>query len=1605
MQLGDATRGKARDLLVKFIRVIRSDPTDLAGEVAAHLLKDLVILRNFEQKLVPNPGIYHVGPGFTLQPETRALDNTAPYLLFIHGTASNTQGGFGSIVAGKNVGLSINPPQTEEWRAIKSIYGDRMIAFEHPTLSVSPIENAIELARALPSGARLHLVTHSRGGLVGELLCLERPPQSELDRMRQRGRGEDAERLQELCTITEARKFQVDRFVRVACPASGTILASGRVDTYLTVIFNLLKLIQPLSANPVFAFLEAAIRETAKLRTDPNQLPGLEAMMPESPLIRLLNTKGQATEGQATQADLGVIAGDVEGEGILGTLKILAANLFYQEDHDLVVNTSAMYGGIRRAKGASFYFERGPEVNHFNYFGNSSTRGRLLEWLKGETRGFQKIERSRVPAVPAPSRGADNNPVLFLIPGFMGSNIGEGEGRIWYDFDRLAKGAAANWSVANPPADPALSVIGREYQAITSYLEATHAVKLFPYDWRQSVAKASERLDAAIQTEGKDPSRPIRILAHSQGALVALHYIATHPDDWQQIIARKGRLVMLGAPLRGTFTAVLHILGRDRFTRMLSLLDDGQTPYLKQIVGGWPGLLELLPRPAGATFFAPAFWQTAGDAPVIDAQILADARTVTEQIDAAMRTPPGSVVQVLGVADWTVSGLRTNENGAIGFETTSEGDGRITFQGNVIPGRTWYMNACHGDLPDTESAFPAIYDLLENGTTVRLSSEPPSHSRKKRTQPLREERPLFPDEDTLLDAALGKAEHRVAASETRVVRVSVLHADLRNANFPVAVGHYQSDTIVHAEEVLDSAFDKALSARFQMGVYPGRQRTSEVILRPKGARPPGALIVGLGQVGEVTADTVRQGVLDASLKHAMAVLETRQPQGSFLSAAFSTLLIGTFGTRGLTVEESVAAILQAAMEANRALRAQGLWNKVRVDAVQFVELYEETAIQAVHAAASSGLGLRIFLEDGEALDVDDNLNFHPSGRLQAPSNQYETGWWRRLEITSQPGETPGDARTLRFKLLTDRARTENISALSQKEIIDELVERAISSTTYDTRLASAMFELLWPNELKDKAENRANLLIEVDKYSAQVPWEMMAERTARTFRPLAVEAGLLRQFQTDKFRRAPRMSIENAALVIGDPKLDDPEYPPLPGARQEAELVADVLNRRGFMAKKLIQPEMFDIVTSLFERDYRIVHIAAHGEYDVRGRTGVVISRKRLLTAIEFQQMRVLPDLVFLNCCHLGRIDPKQDQRRMQDMNKLAASVAEQLICDGVRAVVVAGWAVNDSAAFTFAERLYEGLLLGENFGTAVLEARKLTYGGGRGGLNTWAAYQCYGNPDFVLVPRGQAAKSTPPVYRSRREFLGRARNIVSEAGGADPDGRDRLRDELRSLEQILPSVWRDGDMLAVFGDAYAKVGAFPDAVRVYKSAVNDVQARSPIVAVERLANLEERHAKELIFQAGRQTDPKSQALEAQARESSEDAIRRLEWLLDLGENSERFSLLGGAYKRRAWAKTGEDRKRDLEKSKEYYGRAARLNPSDTYAPLNEATIGFLLGDKDRQPILDAIEKAKAAATTWSKLLAHEQDIWKRVALPDALLFEAIVSGKLVQQVDEIVSL
>jgi hypothetical protein len=133
----------------------------------------------------------------------------------------------------------------------------------------------------------------------------------------------------------------------------------------------------------------------------------------------------------------------------------------------------------------------------------------------------------------------------------------------------------------------------------------------------------------------------------------------------------------------------------------------------------------------------------------------------------------------------------------------------------------------------------------------------------------------------------------------------------------------------------------------------------------------------------------------------------------------------------------------------------------------------------------------------------------------------------------------------------------------------------------------------------------------------------------------------------------------------------------------------------------------------------------------------VKISENSVITPLVLRQLPWIPPLVFFNCGHAEPTDapggPVPPLARA--FNHFAASVGSRLVRDGVRAAVVAGWAVDGSAAAAFADKFYRQMLAGQTFGEAVRLARRHIYTSPSfEGVNTWGAYQCYGDPAFQLT-------------------------------------------------------------------------------------------------------------------------------------------------------------------------------------------------------------------------------------------------------------------------------
>ncbi len=308
-----------------------------------------------------------------------------------------------------------------------------------------------------------------------------------------------------------------------------------------------------------------------------------------------------------------------------------------------------------------------------------------------------------------------------------------------------------------------------------------------------------------------------------------------------------------------------------------------------------------------------------------------------------------------------------------------------------------------------------------------------------------------------------------------------------------------------------------------------------------------------------------------------------------------------------------------------------------------------------------------------------------------------------------------------------------------------------------------------------------------------------------------MNSGMIRQLSTSQYRRTIKRAAEQRALVVADPILEN-YIGQLPGAREEGELVGNLLNSSGCPVKELIGTNASEIIQELFCNEYSIMHLAGHGLFNPNSpkESGMVIGKKLFLTVFEIQQMPVVPELVFVNCCHLGYTNDEEEQV-YQNRYKLAANIGTELIQIGVKAVIAAGWAVNDAAALVFAKVFYDCMIAGYPFGEAVKTARGQVYE--KYPLtNTWGAYQCYGDPFFKL--KSTSHSSWSPNYLVAEEAEIDLENLLNKLQMGATTRKDALDELKMTMEAIAEhDDFRTAAILEREAKIYQELGMYKEAV------------------------------------------------------------------------------------------------------------------------------------------------------------------------------------------------
>ena len=270
--------------------------------------------------------------------------------------------------------------------------------------------------------------------------------------------------------------------------------------------------------------------------------------------------------------------------------------------------------------------------------------------------------------------------------------------------------------------------------------------------------------------------------------------------------------------------------------------------------------------------------------------------------------------------------------------------------------------------------------------------------------------------------------------------------------------------------------------------------------------------------------------------------------------------------------------------------------------------------------------------------------------------------------------------------------------------------------------------------------------------------------------------------------------------------------------------------------------------------------------------------------------MSAVPEFVFVNCCYLGKTDAAAEAF-YRNRYQLAASIGVQLIRNGVRAVIVAGWAVDDESALDFADTFYTAMLDGDNFGDAVKKARKNCYEKNNRN-NTWGAYQCYGDPFYKFDMR-QGSSSVPWEYVIEEEAEIDLSNLYNNMAMGAPTDEEVLNKLKVITEQVDKAGIRNAAITEKEAFIYAQLLKYDQALAKFDELMQMEKASFYVSTLESFCNTK---AKKTVYEFKTGLIKASAALLLMNKN-----IDELKNLLYISPTAERYSLLGSTHKRRAF--------------------------------------------------------------------------------------------------------
>ncbi|XP_078355856.1 tetratricopeptide repeat protein 28-like [Oculina patagonica] len=260
--------------------------------------------------------------------------------------------------------------------------------------------------------------------------------------------------------------------------------------------------------------------------------------------------------------------------------------------------------------------------------------------------------------------------------------------------------------------------------------------------------------------------------------------------------------------------------------------------------------------------------------------------------------------------------------------------------------------------------------------------------------------------------------------------------------------------------------------------------------------------------------------------------------------------------------------------------------------------------------------------------------------------------------------------------------------------------------------------------------NQPEVIIVPDRSLNQVPFAALSDEGGKylseTFRirivPSLSTLKLIQDSPAD-------YHSQTGALIVGDPVVGRERYmgrvenfKPLPCASKEAEMIGKLLSVQPLLGQCATKQAVLERLHSV-----SLIHFAAHGNAE-RGEialsplgltNSIPQEEDYLLTMSDISQVRLRAKLVVLSCCHSGC-----GQIRAEGV----VGIARAFLGSGARSILVALWAIEDSATEQLMRRFYEHLVRGESASESLHEAMKWMRGNGFAKVSEWAPFMLIGD-------------------------------------------------------------------------------------------------------------------------------------------------------------------------------------------------------------------------------------------------------------------------------------